>query len=172
MLRPKARSSTRRTKTIQRSRAGRRSAWLASARRRPEARSPILDASCAPPGELCAEAALAVGDVPHLALSLAHFSGDHDLAVRLIAALGRSHSPDARNPLLIQLGEVRTRLTARALTTLGDAKILPAIERWIPYEPYLPVRAQLATLLGALGAGDPAARHTWKSSPRASGSRR
>ncbi|HEY7956272.1 MAG TPA: sulfatase-like hydrolase/transferase, partial [Polyangia bacterium] len=121
----------------------------------------ILDASCAPPGELCAEAALAVGDVPHLALSLAHFSGDHDLAVRLIAALGRSHSPDARDPLLIQLGEVRTRLeTARALTTLGDPKILPAIERWIPYEPYLPVRAQLATLLGALGAGDPAARRT------------
>jgi arylsulfatase A-like enzyme/HEAT repeat protein len=106
--------------------------------------------------ELCARAALATDDVPALAIALEQVTDDEPLELALIEALGHSRDRRARDPLLIALGRVRTRKqTVEALTALGDPTVLPFIERWIAWDPYIPVREAMAHLLAALGRSEP-----------------
>jgi hypothetical protein len=49
------------------------------------------------------------------------------------------------------LADVRARAeVVRALETLGDARALPTLVRWLPAEPYIQVRAAMAGLVAAL----------------------
>jgi arylsulfatase A-like enzyme len=141
--------------------------WLAVARaRRGDAPSAAavraeLPRLCAEGGaaELCARAALAVGDVPALSTALDRGGLDEPLTRTVIAALGRAKDPRAFDSLMIALGGVRTRLDVlQALSALGDARALPTLILWLPNEPYVGVRAAMATLVAELGKDSPAAR--------------
>src|SRR5262249_50071087 len=78
---------------------------------------------------------------------------DRQLEVQLLGALGRSHDPRALDPLVIHLGTVRARVeTVHAIETLGDARAVPFLARWVAHDPYIPVRVAMAHALGALGA--------------------
>lgn len=118
---------------------------------------PALEGGCADrPAEWCARAALAVGDVAALGDALAR-ELDEPLQLEVVAALGRSHDPRALDPLVIQLGRVRTRLqTVAALAELDDARALPTLLRWVPNEPYVPVRARMVSLVAQLARRSPA----------------
>jgi hypothetical protein len=60
--------------------------------------------------------------------------------------------------LMIALGNVRTRLDCvRALAALDDARALPTLLMWLPNEPYVPVRAAMASLVAQLARTSPAA---------------
>ncbi|HEY2742998.1 MAG TPA: sulfatase [Polyangia bacterium] len=112
---------------------------------------------CAPTAdaELCARAALAVGDVPALAGTIDPLNGraslDEPLTRTILATLGKSHDARAFDALLISLGQVRTRLdSVAALAALDDARALPTLLRWTPNEPYVPVRAAMVALVAQL----------------------
>ena len=123
----------------------------------------FIGESCDDPAaaELCARAALALGDVGWLGRALERVGDDYDLGIALSRALGATHDGRALDPLLVQLGPVRTRLeVVDALGALGDRRALPTLERWVSAEPYIPVRAAMVRVIAALGPGDPAARES------------
>lgn len=138
--------------------------WLAVARARlndAESRATVArlaPTACAEPiadAELCARAALAVGDVGALALALDRraVADRFELATELVRALGRSRDARAVEPLLLQLAAVRTRLdVVRALDELGRPEPIATFARWVAAEPYIPVRAAMAAALGRLAA--------------------
>ncbi len=108
-----------------------------------------------PDAELCGRAALATGRVASIARALDVVKEDKDLTVALVEKLGRSHDPRALEPLLVALGEVRTRLeVVQALSELDSPAAAEYLARWLPHEPYIPVRAAMARLLGRLAARD------------------
>ena len=115
---------------------------------------------CAPDAdaELCARAALAANDVPSLIAALERAGSlDEPLQRALLSALGKSHDPRALDPLMIALGNVRTRLDCvHALAALDDARALPTLLMWLPNEPYVPVRAAMSALVAQLGRSSPA----------------
>ena len=116
---------------------------------------------CAPDAdaELCARAALAVADVAALASAVDRGALDEPLMREVIAALGRSHDPRALDPLMLALATVRTReAVVAALGELDDARALPTLLLWLPNDPYVPVRARMASLVAQLGKQSPAAR--------------
>jgi hypothetical protein len=119
---------------------------------------PLAAAACGEPGDpvYCAIAALTLGDVVLEGAALGRLPDEErPLKVALVSALGASRDPRALGSLMNELASVRTRLeVVDALIELGDRRVLPTIERWIPSEPYVPVRAKMARLLGALGAGE------------------
>ena len=114
---------------------------------------------CAPQAdaELCARAALAAGDLGSEMAALERAQSlDEPLQRALIAALGRAHDPRALDTLMIALGNVRTRLDCvTALTALDDPRALPTLLLWLPNEPYVPVRAAMATLVATLAQKSP-----------------
>jgi arylsulfatase A-like enzyme len=118
----------------------------------------VVATACAAPvadPERCARAALALGDVDALATSLdrREVADRFDLATALVRALGATHDRRAVDPLLVQLAAVRTRLdVVRALEELGRPEPIPTFARWVAAEPYIPVRAAMATALGRLAA--------------------
>ncbi len=122
--------------------------------------SPELARECgdgAGSGDFCARAALAVGDIDWLARALDRSDVDEQLMRAVLAALGRSHDPRALDPLMIALGGVRTRRDCvAALAALDDARALPTLLLWLPNEPYVPVRAAMASLVAQLGRRSPA----------------
>ena len=106
--------------------------------------------------QLCAHGALALGDAALLGQALDGARDDQELAVALIRALGATHDPRALDPLLVRLGEVRTRLEVTlALGTLGDARALPTLARWVAAEPYIPVRAAMVRVIATLAQHAP-----------------
>jgi arylsulfatase A-like enzyme len=106
--------------------------------------------------ELCARAALTIGDVPSMAAALEMRTLDEPLQLELIHALGRSKDPRAYDPLLLALGQVRTRAeTVAALADLDDPRALPTLLLWLPNEPYVPARARMASLVAQLGRATP-----------------
>jgi arylsulfatase A-like enzyme len=108
-------------------------------------------------GDFCARAALAVGTVEALAGALERNDVDEPLQRALLAALGRSHDPRALDPLMVALANVRTRLDGvAALAALDDARALPTLLLWLPNEPYVPVRAAMASLVAELAKKSPA----------------
>ena len=110
------------------------------------------------PADWCARAALAVDDVPALTRALEQQDLDEPLVIALVGALGRSHDPRALEPLMLALAPVRTRAdTVTALAELDDARALPTLLRWLPAEPYVPVRARMVALVAQLGRHEPAA---------------
>jgi hypothetical protein len=108
--------------------------------------------------ELCGRAALASGDVPLMGRALERAVdsplGDalsFELQLEIIRALGATRDGRALDPLMLQLAQVRTRSeTVRALKSLNDPRALDTLLRWLPAEPYIPVRAALAELCGGL----------------------
>jgi arylsulfatase A-like enzyme len=108
--------------------------------------------------ELCARAALVVGDAGSLGRALEQVGADRELELQLVRALGQTHDPRALDPLVVQLAEVRTRVeVVDAIEALGDARAVPRLARWMAADPYIPVRAAMARALGTLGRGDPEA---------------
>jgi HEAT repeat protein len=107
----------------------------------------------------CAQAALAVGDAAWLGRALEQAAeDDRPTRVALIQALGKSGAPGALDPLLVEMGSVRNRgEVVDALTQLGDPRAVGPVARWVGADPYVPVRAKMARLLGILGKGEPAA---------------
>jgi hypothetical protein len=106
----------------------------------------------------CARAALAVGSARHLGIALGRSADEHQLAVELIAALGRTRDPAAYEPLVVAMGNVRTRQAAvAALTELGHAEVIPLWSRWLAADPYVMVRAEIAAGLGTVGKSAPEA---------------
>jgi arylsulfatase A-like enzyme len=104
-------------------------------------------------GPLCAAAALSGGDADGLARALALSGDDRERTVALVRALGATRDPRALDPLLVALAGVRTRLeVVDALGALGDARALPTLVRWVGADPYIPVRAAMARLIGRLAA--------------------
>jgi arylsulfatase A-like enzyme len=125
--------------------------------------------ACAAPGEvpLCARAALALGDPAWLARALERATAagdgtiDEPLVLKLAQTLGASHDPHALDALLPALGPVRTRAgVVDAIAALGDVRAIPTLERWLPADPYIPVRAAIARALVTLGPADPTVRTT------------
>jgi arylsulfatase A-like enzyme/HEAT repeat protein len=98
--------------------------------------------------------ALALKDPTALAGALEQLSDDERaLRIALISALGETHAPLALDPLLGALASVRTRVeVVDALTELGDPRAIDPIARWMAADPYVPVRARMARLLGRLGS--------------------
>ncbi len=75
-----------------------------------------------------------------------------DQALRLIEALGQSHDRRAERPLVAHLSDVRTRLAVvHALGVLPAREIAPKLAELISDEPYVPVRTEMASVLGKLG---------------------
>jgi hypothetical protein len=105
---------------------------------------------------MCARGALAAGDVPALGRALERISGERELEVELVRALGASGDPRALAPLEEQLASVRTRVeVVQALGALGDVRAVALIARWMPAEPYISARAEMVRLLGRLAPRDP-----------------
>jgi hypothetical protein len=101
----------------------------------------------------CAGVALALRDPQALGRALERLSDDErSLRAALIIALGETHSSAALDPLLTALASVRTRVeVVDALIELGDARAIEPVARWVAADPYVPVRARMARLLGRLG---------------------
>jgi arylsulfatase A-like enzyme len=104
----------------------------------------------------CARAPLAIGDVAWLGRGLELAGEDMTLQIELISALGRSHDPRALDPLIIALGNVRTRMdVVQALSELDDPRVLGLLARWVAAEPYISVRARMVTLMAQLERRQP-----------------
>jgi arylsulfatase A-like enzyme len=119
----------------------------------------IGEACAGDDGALCARAALALGDATWEGRALERGGLDEPLTVALARALGASHDPALLPTLVTALGPVRTRAgVVDAIAELGARDAIPTLERWLPAEPYIPVRAQMARALGKLAARDPGER--------------
>jgi arylsulfatase A-like enzyme len=102
--------------------------------------------------ELYARAAIATSDLELLARAVER-TDDRDLVIALANELARTHDPRALAPLLLALAPVRSRAeVVRALGELGDPRALLPLERWLPVDPYVPVRVAIVRVLAALGA--------------------
>jgi arylsulfatase A-like enzyme len=124
--------------------------WIQVARARLQL--PAQLPACKEASDLCCHVALLKKDPEDLSRALDFVTDDRELEVQLVEALGRSHDPRALDPLLIHLAAVRTRVeTVHAIEELNDARAVPWLARWMPNDPYIPVRAQMATTLGKLG---------------------
>src|SRR5262249_19698256 len=63
----------------------------------------------------------------------------------------------ALDPLMLALAQIRTRPeTVAALADLDDTRALPTLLRWLPNDPYVPVRARMTSLVAQLGRASPA----------------
>jgi arylsulfatase A-like enzyme/HEAT repeat protein len=112
---------------------------------------PPVCAATPPAPVLCARGAMALGDAALLGQALEGVHDDQELAVALARALAATHDPRALDPLLLRLGEVRTRLDVTlALGELGAPGALPTLERWVAAEPYIGVRAAMVRVIGSL----------------------
>ncbi len=103
----------------------------------------------------CARGALVLGNVAQMALAIDRVADadERELEVELAHALGTSHDPLALDPLLAHLSDVRTRReVAEALGELGDVRAIDSLAGPTVHDPYVPVRATLATVMGRLGA--------------------
>jgi arylsulfatase A-like enzyme len=134
--------------------------WAAIARARlgvAEARHEVagfVGEACEAEGPMCARAALALGETRWLAIALDRLNpdGEEALEAQVAHALARSRSPEALDPLLEHLADVRPRLEVlKAIGELGDVRALPTLERWLPAEPYTGVRAEMVRVVAQLG---------------------
>jgi arylsulfatase A-like enzyme len=108
--------------------------------------------------ELFARGALAVADV-ELLVQAVDRTDERELVIALAEALSRTHDPRALDALLIALAPVRSRAeVVDALRVLGDARAVEPLARWLPADPYVPVRAAMVRALAALGPGAGPAR--------------
>jgi arylsulfatase A-like enzyme len=108
---------------------------------------------------LCARAALALGDPAWEAQALAGAGLDEPLTVALARALGASHDPKALDALIPAMAPVRTRAeVVDAIGELGLPAAVPTLLRWLPAEPYIPVRAAMVRALGKLAPTDSSVR--------------
>ena len=82
------------------------------------------------------------------------FMRDSEIVVgkRAVAALGKVGAPHATAPLLDHLQGVLTRKeTVIALGEVADRSTIPALVELLQSDPYVPVRAAAAAVLGKLG---------------------
>ncbi len=87
-----------------------------------------------------------------IADSLAKVRGDHALCMAAIRALSELGGTFAVDALVGHLDEVRERAeVVRALTQIGDARALVALEVRILDEPYADARLEMVRALGKLG---------------------
>jgi len=120
----------------------------------------FIDEACAGDDRaLCARAALALGDPAWQGRALERGGLDEPLMVALARALATTHDPAALSVLVPAMAPVRTRAgVVDAIAELGAPEAVATLQRWLPVEPYIPVRASMARALGRLGSGDAAAR--------------
>jgi arylsulfatase A-like enzyme len=100
--------------------------------------------------ELYARAALAAG-TPSLLERALFGTEDRELVVALADALARTRDPGALDALLVALAPVRSRAeVVAAIQQLGDPRAIAPMVRWLPNDPYVPVRVAMVRALIAL----------------------
>ncbi len=106
-----------------------------------------------------AQLALASGDLAAIARVIERID-DKPLVAALADALAKSHEPRVLGSLQIALAPVRSRAeVAAAIGELGDAKAIEGLIRWLPNDPYVPVRVEMVRALDRLArSGDDRAR--------------
>ena len=104
-----------------------------------------------------ARIALETRDVPALIAALDRIN-DEKLVSKLADALAETHDKAALDPMIIALAEVRSRAhVARAIGKLGDLRAIDKLLRWLPNDPYVPVRVAMVQTLAQLAEKNRAA---------------
>ena len=102
--------------------------------------------------ELYVRGALASRDLELLSHAVER-TEDRVLLGAVARALASTHDPRAYAPLLLALAPVRSRAeVVAALGELGDPRAVPELERWLPADPYVPVRVAVVHALVKLDA--------------------